>query len=260
MIHKNSLLIVPRSYSNKPRKIKRCCFIIGVIDFVLIESVLRCFFWECCFPSSWFHWSCQTIIVRSWCRWANWVIAVIQAKSVSIISWNFRLEFIGLLSPAFSWFDHMLINVSATLNWFRCWSCCCCCRRRCCCCKCLYDFTFCMTIFPSHIWISCIAPRFFVSIWTCAIVMLSNDWLVIGSVRPVNIPSLAGFAVLGPITTWNLWFWNVQAVGMTFFFSSSRFWREAIRWEVIIQFAKIMFSINRALIIEWTLSRVANVP
>ena len=209
MIHKNSLLIVPRSYSNKPRKIKRCCFTIGVIDFVLIESVLRCFFWKCCIPSSWFHRSCQTNIVRSWCRWANWVIAVIQANPVSVISWNFRFEFIRLLSPTFSCCVHMLGYKSVNLNWFRCWSCCCRRRRRRCCCSCWYNSTFWMTIFPSYIWISCITPRFFISIWTWAIVMLSNDWLVVGNVRQVIIPSLASRAVLSPTTTWNLWYWNV---------------------------------------------------
>ena len=153
-------------------------------------------------------------------------------------------------------YDMMIIS-SVNLNWFRCRGCSC---RRCSrCCTCCYNFTFRMTIVPSFIWISCITPRVFVTIWTCAIVMLSNDWLVVGCVRPVMIPYLTNRAVLSPTTTWNLWLWNVQTIWVTFFFSSALFWREAIRWEIIIQFAKIVSPVIRVLIIEWTLSRVANV-
>jgi len=99
----------------------------------------------------------------------------------------------------------------------------------------------------------------FIAIWTCAMVVLINNWLVVGRVRPVLIPSLASQALLSPITKWNLrWFRNIQAVRVTFFFSSAWFWGEAIRCEIIVQFAKIMSSINNIFIIEWTLDRVIN--
>ena len=148
----------------------------------------------------------------------------------------------------------MVIISSINAHWFRCWSWSC--RR---CCSCLNNFTIWMAIVPSYIWISRITPRFFITIWTWTIILQRNYWLVIRRMRPVAIPSLASLAVLRPVTiTYLRRLWNILTIWMTFLFANAWFGREAIRCEVIVQFAKIMSSISNVFIIEWTLNRVVN--
>ena len=181
------------SYSYKPGKIKRCCFIVSVI-----YSTFE-FFWKACLPSSWGHRSWWSTHVRVGHRWTNWSWTV-PTKTFTAIFWHFRFEFIGILDYTFIvsiWFSRVVIHlrIDGSVNlYFR--RCCCLCSRRCCShcgtdylCRFL-NFTFKVTILPSYIWITGITPWFSITIWIWALVMHSIDWSVLWIMRPIEIPSL----------------------------------------------------------------------